>query len=50
MEFGAAAAPAAQALREALDDPCPAIRSAAALALKCIAGKAGVTIIRAGAW
>jgi HEAT repeat protein len=50
MEFGAAAAPAAQALREALDDPCPAIRSDAELALKCVAGEAGVSIIRSGAW
>ena len=50
MEFGQAAAPAARAFREALNDPCPAIRSDAELALKCIAGEAGVGIIRCGAW
>ena len=50
MEFGEAAAPAAPALRQALNDRCPAIRSDAELALKCIAGEAGVGIIRSGRW
>ena len=50
MEFGRAAAPAAPALRQALNDRCPAIRSDAELALECIAGEAGVGIIRSGAW
>lgn len=50
MEFGEAAAPAVQALNQALKDPCPAIRSDAELALKCIAGEAGVGIVRSGAW
>jgi HEAT repeat protein len=50
MEFGEAAAAAAPALRAALDDRCPAIRSDAELALKCIAGEAGVGIIRSAAW
>ncbi|WP_406701211.1 HEAT repeat domain-containing protein [Singulisphaera sp. Ch08] len=50
MEFGEAAAPAAQALTQALKDPSPAIRSDAELALKCIVGKAGVGIVRSGAW
>ena len=50
MEFGQAAAPAAPALRQALNDRCPAIRRDAELALKCIVGEAGVSIIRSGAW
>jgi len=45
MNFGKDAAPA---LRQALNDRCPAIRSDAELALKCIAGEAGVGIIRSG--
>ena len=50
MEFREAAAPAAPAVRQALNDRCPAIRSDAELALKCIAGEAGVGIIRSGRW
>ncbi len=50
MEFREAAAPAAPALRQALNDRCPAIRSDAELALKCVAGEASVGIIRYGAW
>jgi len=50
MEFREAAAPAEPALRQALNDPCPAIRSDAELALECITGRVGVGIIRYGAW
>jgi HEAT repeat protein len=50
MEFQTAAAPAAPAVRQALSDRSPAIRRDAELALKCLAGEAGVGIIRSGAW
>ncbi len=50
MEFREAAAPAAPALRQVLNDPCRAIQSDAELALKCISGEVGVGIIRSGAW
>jgi hypothetical protein len=50
MEFQEAAAPAATAVRQALNDRCAAIRSDAELALNGIASEAGVGIIRSGAW
>jgi HEAT repeat protein len=50
MMLGEAAASAAPALRQALNDRCPAIRSDAELALQCIAGEAGVGFFGYGAW